>query len=707
MPGAAMAQMGKPTVGDHLRRAAARACLMLKHLQVARLRHHARTGDNGVFSRDAMAVAGPGPSNNLRFLDEPPLRAASAYSAPRTLPLQRQGSGAGRAGSSASSSSAARNRRGGNTAGAGLNGRRACGQADHQPDFNYRDIYGDLFDGGPPADPPPRPRGGRAQQQGGRFNGLFDDNLFANDNDWEDPDYMPAEPDNDDEFNRPRGALYQELLADAGRRQVAMVQQRNGWLGDLGGHVANLRRAVGLPQLGGWWNRGWGGGGGAGWNQPPAPPIPQGWRIGPGGVFNGRRKVRNYSVRHSHPKFDKRKCKGFERDVVPPPEPTDEEKVAASAPVPAKLDKGKGKAKAEDSDSDIEKLPNKAQGNSDIPPLDLNAAPAEARKTRKVHVPVCASCLSPLYLNEPAKARPHLLVCGHVVCASCIRAAKARVEAWYDAQDSIPVPQLEEEDEDSDDSGVDMPGKGKWKGSDLNERFEVVEGSSAQAGQKRKRAPNGRLPAIAPVHDRNRKARPGTAASSARSTPAAQTAAAAGRAKDKGKGKAVVHDEEEWRPDGAGGDDESGTGTSTSATTDESEPARKKAKIGSAASGVAGRLRRTDRPNMRESPVDGEEEEDVMNDGPRQPGAGGGSGKEKAAHLSIPLQKADTPSAGSTSKMKKGKQKATAADDPNVDENGVARINKNWLVCPVMGCLGDTDLQSDIGSQQGAWEMFV
>ena len=120
---------------------------------------------------------------------------------------------------------------------------------------------------------------------------------------------------------------------------------------------------------------------------------------------------------------------------------------------------------------------------------------------------------------------------------------------------------------------------------------------------------------------------------------------------------------------------------------------------------------------MRESPLDGEqdadEDDDVMNDGPRQPTSASNSkkGKGRASHLSIPL----TAAAGSgekaepVTKGKKGKQKAAAAveEDPNVDKDGIARINKEWMACPVVGCTGDTDLQSDIGSRKGAWEMFV
>lgn len=706
---------------------------------VARLRHHARTGDSAIFSRDAMPIAGP--SSNLRFQDEDPLRVASRFNSPNTLPLPRVNHAT--AGGSSTLSTSTRSRRGGNTDGPGLAARRGRATPEHQA-IDVQGLLDGMFGGQRPAAPPPRPRGGRAQQ-GGRFNGVFppghrnnfDDN---DDDDWFDRDYDPQEPDVDHEENRPRGALYEELLnAEIERNarnarnveQIRQMREQGQWFGGLGGPFANLRRALGLQN--GRWPFGvggtGGGGGGAGYAQA-APAIPPGWQMGPGGTFSVKRKVKNYSVRASHPKFDKRKCKGFERDIVPPPEPTEEEEKenlpTPPAVVPVKQNiKGKGRAKAENIDSDIEQVPYKTE-DADVLPVSLEASVAAApvRKMRKIRAPVCASCLSPLYLNQPAKNRPHLLICGHVVCAPCIRAAKDRVDAWYEAKNTISIDD-DDDDEDEVASGTDIPVPGHWIGSDLHETFEVVErqsDGSARVGSKRKRsAPNGRLPAIAPVHDRNRRARTAAIGSgSGRSTHASAMTGSNTRGRDKGKGKALHADDEEWRPDA--GEDESGAGTSTSTSTatDENEPLRKKVKVTADdhAATQRNRPRRAgaDRPNMREGPIDGEVEEDMMNDGPRQPGAGVSSASSSAAvqnrpsHLSIPLAGAalvaETSAACGQSKAKKGKQKAIA-DDPNVDADGVARIDKDWLACPVVGCLGDTDLQSDIGSKKGAWEIFV
>lgn len=144
---------------------------------------------------------------------------------------------------------------------------------------------------------------------------------------------------------------------------------------------------AGLFGMGGAYGADGGGGGGYG----------RGANYGWGGAEKVKKAAKKYGVRMSHPRAVE---KGFARDLVDPDEPP-------SAP-PSKKAKGKGKAATHEA--------------ADFPAPDPQ-------------VPVCASCLDPLYLNQETGQKPFALACGHVVCAKCLKGAKGRAQEIKDAED--------------------------------------------------------------------------------------------------------------------------------------------------------------------------------------------------------------------------------------------------------------------------------
>ncbi|GAA5973776.1 hypothetical protein JCM11641_003149 [Rhodosporidiobolus odoratus] len=146
---------------------------------------------------------------------------------------------------------------------------------------------------------------------------------------------------------------------------------------------------------GGFWNGGLfgiGGSGGAAGGGAFAYGYPGGAAAGVHGGWGGAAKVKaagkKYGVKMSHPVPVQR---GFARDIKDPEE-VDE------GPVKKKAKKGKGKAKVEEVEEEQQ-------------------------------VPVCASCLEPLYLGGEGDRKVFALKCGHVVCKGCLEEARGRVKA--------------------------------------------------------------------------------------------------------------------------------------------------------------------------------------------------------------------------------------------------------------------------------------
>jgi len=120
-----------------------------------------------------------------------------------------------------------------------------------------------------------------------------------------------------------------------------------------------------------------------------------------------------------------------------------------------------------------------------------------------------------------------------------------------------------------------------------------------------------------------------------------------------------------------------------------------------------------DDPSYRPPEIDGEErrtveqhstqeneDDDEMNDGPRQPGT------SYTAIPSSPDKK--TPKSRTGAKGKQVAATAAVAKKKKDDVAGDIQVDENWLVCPIEACKGHkTDLLQPIGSKTGAWEMFV
>ena len=98
----------------------------------------------------------------------------------------------------------------------------------------------------------------------------------------------------------------------------------------------------------------------------------------------------------------------------------------------------------------------------DIIDQDASPPPQAKKKSKKavpappttVLEPVCASCLEPLLLAQSGEQRPWALRCGHVVCGSCVVAAKDRLIAARaivlddDSQDKRATQVVELDDDD-------------------------------------------------------------------------------------------------------------------------------------------------------------------------------------------------------------------------------------------------------------------
>ncbi|GAA5912624.1 hypothetical protein JCM6882_004693 [Rhodosporidiobolus microsporus] len=175
-------------------------------------------------------------------------------------------------------------------------------------------------------------------------------------------------------FSRSLGNSYLDSLAAAIPTGLFAYYDGGFWPGG-GGAGAGLTGLFGLPA---------GGYGGAG---PSA-----GW----GGAAKVKAASKKYGVRMSH--GADRVEKGFTRDIVEPLE----EGEAPPPPPPAKKAKtsAKGKATASAVEPDLVVV--------------------------EEQVPVCASCLDPLFLGGEGARKVFALKCGHVVCAKCLDEARGR-----------------------------------------------------------------------------------------------------------------------------------------------------------------------------------------------------------------------------------------------------------------------------------------
>ncbi|GAA6024131.1 hypothetical protein JCM8202_004265 [Rhodotorula sphaerocarpa] len=144
---------------------------------------------------------------------------------------------------------------------------------------------------------------------------------------------------------------------------------------------------------------------------------------GPMGGWGGAAKVKaaskKYGVRMSHPSTVE---KGFSRDIVEPRDP--------DAPAPALPDVSTSASK-------------KGRAKNPKPQEELE--------------PVCASCLETLVLSGTGDKKVFALCCGHVVCAKCLNAAKARCRAIREQEKGGWV--LDDDD--------DSPRKGKRKANEM------------------------------------------------------------------------------------------------------------------------------------------------------------------------------------------------------------------------------------------------
>ncbi|GAA5844113.1 hypothetical protein JCM11251_001823 [Rhodosporidiobolus azoricus] len=123
-----------------------------------------------------------------------------------------------------------------------------------------------------------------------------------------------------------------------------------------------------------------------------------GGSAGPSAGWGGAAKVKaaskKYGVTMSHGRGGVEK--GFSRDIIEPLE----DGVAPPPPKKKAKTSAKGKAKAADQEVIVEE-----------------------------QVPVCASCLDPLFLGGEGARKVYALKCGHVVCAKCLDEAKERCRA--------------------------------------------------------------------------------------------------------------------------------------------------------------------------------------------------------------------------------------------------------------------------------------
>ncbi|CAD6576445.1 MAG: hypothetical protein CYPHOPRED_005998 [Cyphobasidiales sp. Tagirdzhanova-0007] len=279
---------------------------------------------------------------------------------------------------------------------------------------------------------------------------------------------------------------------------------------------------------------------------------------------------------------------------------------------------------------------------------------AKLQETRTVLAPVCASCLSPLYLTQSTLHRPYLLLCAHVVCCACLTSAKERCDEWSRVKK-----------------------RGGWTGTPTEKFEEVIPVRGGSKG-KRKR-----------MEDSNIHAAPADAICSTSTTKLNRCPA---------------------MPDLP-----ASQGTSTAPPPFPPRPItrlRASARPRRAAL-AASAMDLAESSGDDDIPVPGLEdpsyrpgadlstyldEDDEMNDGPRQPAS---------SVLSISAVQDGKFNNGRTRSRMSAKA-SRLGGKPGKEGEPEVEVDPNWLSCPIVACRGhQTDLLAPLGSKTGAWEMFV
>lgn len=278
------------------------------------------------FSRHASRSASD--SSNLRVIDEDPLRFGVAGPGPAAVAAANARARRYNNPPVPPAIAAAASSSGGNTPHnadanppAGLNARRNRQRARNAQQNNNTnnnnnaripDDPARYYYRRPPSPPARAARGGRRHQDA--YQGVLP-HLHHHDDD-DDEDYHFDEGDFPDELEFEPG-MWDEILGGRGDRAA----RRGHRIRDIQGRVQNIMQLLGFGGHADNAFNPWAGGGGN------ALPI-NNMGFNPGNP--PKRKVKAYSVRQSHPNFNKKKDgkDGFERDIVPPPE-VDEEEAAA------------------------------------------------------------------------------------------------------------------------------------------------------------------------------------------------------------------------------------------------------------------------------------------------------------------------------------------------------------------------------------------